>query len=427
MPAAAHPMTMAEKALARAAGRASARAGDMVEPDPALVIIHDGYVETAHRQLSSIGYRRITNPERVVFVTDHDVIYTTPRAAERARTNRRVAAEWRIGRFFDAGQGGHGHIFPMESGLVRPGMFLFAYDMHSTNFGAIGAMAPAVGPDIVVVLATGTLLTEVPRSIRVDLAGAFRPGVHPRDLGFRLAHEIKEGRLACPYDNRVVEFGGPAVEAMPVATRVGLCNTLTEIGVANTLFPPTTFGGEAVPDLAHLRADPDAEYETRIALRLDELGPQVALPGAPENAVDVAEVAGRPIDHAYIGSCGSSMYEDFVAAFQAMRGRPLASGVRLVLVPGSTRIAQRLAAEGLAQGFADAGAILLPPGCGPCAGGRSGLLAPGEVSISTAATNTPGRMGAADSLAYLGSPLTVAASAVAGRIVDPRIAGGAHG
>lgn len=416
----ARPMTMAEKALARASGRAWVKPGDVVHPDPALVILHDGYVESAHRQLDEIGYRRITNAERVVFVTDHDVIYTTPRVAERARNNRRIAAEWGIGHFFDAGQGGHGHIFPMEQGLVRPGMFLFAYDMHSTNFGAIGAMAPGVGPDIVAVLATGTLLTEVPQTIHVDLTGRFAEGVHPRDLGFRLSHDIKEGALARPYDNRIIEFGGAAVEAMPVAARVALCNTLTEIGVANTLFPPMGPDDRPLPGRDDLRADAEAVYESRIAIALDAITPQVALPGAPENAVDVAEAAGRPVDHAYIGSCGSSMYEDFVAAFRAMRGRRLAPGVRMVLVPGSARIAQRLAAEGLIQAFTDAGAMLLPPGCGPCAGGRSGLLAPGEVSISTAATNTAGRMGAPTSLAYLGSPLTVAASAVAGRIADPR-------
>jgi 3-isopropylmalate/(R)-2-methylmalate dehydratase large subunit len=292
--------------------------------------------------------------------------------------------------------------------------------MHSTNFGAIGAMAPGVGPDIVAVLATGTLLTEVPHSIRVELTGRFAPGVHPRDLGFRLSHEIKDGALARPYDNRVIEFGGAGVETMPVAARVALCNTLTEIGVANTLFPPMAPDGSAVPALDGLRADRDAAYESRIAIDLASVTPQVAMPGAPENAVDIAEAVGKPVDHAYIGSCGSSMYEDFVAAFRVMQGRRLAPGVRMVLVPGSTRIAQRLAAEGLMQAFADAGAIVLPSGCGPCAGGRSGLLAPGEVSISTAATNTPGRMGAPSSLAYLGSPLTVAASAVAGRITDPR-------
>jgi len=411
-------MTMIEKMLARASGADAVRAGEVVYPDPELVIIHDGYVESAWKELSGIGYRRITNPERVVFVTDHDVIYTTPRLAERAAANRRIARDWRVGRFFDAGQGGHGHIFPMETGLVRPGMFLFAYDMHCSNFGALGVCALAVGPEIVAVLATGTLLTEVPQTLRLTLSGDWRPGVHPRDLGFRLGQELTTGARDAAYDGRVVEFAGPAVGGLSMAARVGLCNTLTEIGAAHTLFPPMTPAG--APVLAELESDPGAVFESEIAIDLDAMTPQVALPGAPENAVNVGEAAGRRIDHAYIGSCGSSMYEDFVAAAAIMRGQRVAAGVRLVLVPGSVGIAQRLAEEGLTRQLTDAGAILLPPGCGPCAGGRSGMLAPGEVSISTAATNHTGRMGAPTSEAYLGSPLTVAASAVAGRIVDPR-------
>jgi 3-isopropylmalate/(R)-2-methylmalate dehydratase large subunit len=413
-------MTIAEKILAGACGLAQVAPGDFIRPDPELVIIHDGYVESAHRQLDAIGYKRITHPERVMFVTDHDVIYTSLRVAERARNNRRIAAAWRVGRFFDAGQGGHGHIFPMEKGLVRPGMFLFAYDMHCTNFGSLGALAWGAGPEIVSVLATGSLLIEVPRTLRVVLTGSMRDGVHPRDLGFLLAGDLASGRGGRRFDNRIVEFAGEAVERMTVAERVALCNTLTEIGVANTIFPPMSFDGRPVPELDHLRSDPGAEYEDEVAIDLGDLTPQLALPGAPENAAPIAAAVGRPIDHAYIGSCGSSMFEDFEAALKAMDGRPIAAGVRMVIVPGSVEISRRMAASGMIDRFTSAGAIVMPSSCGPCAGGRSGLLAPGEVSISTAATNTAGRMGAPTSEAYLASPVTVAASAVAGRIVDPR-------
>ncbi|GAA4340127.1 3-isopropylmalate dehydratase large subunit [Pigmentiphaga soli] len=411
--------TMTEKMLARAAGIASCKAGDLVRPDPAWVIVHDGYVESLYKELSALGYRRIARPQRMAFVTDHDVIYTTTRAAERGAANRRIAAEWQVGHFSDAGRDGHGHLYPMESGMVQPGSFVFAYDMHCTNFGAIGAFALGVLGEISVVAATGSLTVQVPGAVRVRLDGRFAPGVHARDLGFKLSHALTSGQIPVEYDARVFEFCGPAVDAMSVAARVGLCNTLTEIGVAHTLFPPMTYRNEPCPELAGLVGDEDADYEATIDWNLSELVPQVALPGSPDNAATVETVAGQAIDQAYLGSCGSAMYEDFRDAAQFLRGKSLSPRVRMVVVPGTIEIARRLTDDGILEVFIDAGATVLPPGCGPCAGGRSSLLAPGEVSISTAATNNHGRMGAATSRAYLASPLTVAASAVAGEIVAP--------
>lgn len=412
------PMTMAEKLLAKAVGRPSVKPGEVIAPDPELVILHDGYVETSHRQLSQLGYRRVTNPERVVIITDHNVINTSPRAIEQSRANRRIAAEWNVGHFFDVGRGGHGHIYPMEAGMVRPGMFLIAYDMHCTNFGAIGTFAMRAGPDIPVVLATGTLWTMVPQTLRVDLVGAFKQSVYARDLGFKLSSDLTSGRLGVEYDDRVIEFGGEAVERMSISERVALCNTLTEIGVNNILFPPLSFTGSKV-DQGGL-SDPDAQFENRITIDLSELGPQVALPGSPDRAVDVGSAAGRAVDQAYIGACGSAMYEDFERAAKIIRGKKVAPNVRFFVVPGTISIAQKMMETGLTKDFMDAGAIFLPAGCGPCAGGVGAPLGPGEVSISTAATNGPGRMGARDAECYLASPVTVTASAIAGKIVDPR-------
>lgn len=414
-PITAHAMTMAEKLLAGAAGRPFVTPGDIIAPDPELVILHDGYVETSHRQLTELGYRRITRPERVVIITDHNVINTSPRAVEQSRANRRIAAEWRVGQFFDAGRGGHGHIYPIESGMVQPGMFLIAYDMHCTNFGAIGAFAMRAGPDIPVVLATGTLWTMVPHTLRIDLSGRLPDGVTARDLGFRLSSDLTSGRSGAAYDDRVVEFGGAAVDVLPLSERIALCNTLTEIGVNNVLFAPRADADPRWP-----ASDAGATFEHRLAIDLGGLAPQVALPGAPDRAVDIVEAAGRRIDHAFIGACGSAMYEDFEGAAQVLAGRTVAPHVRLFVVPGTVAIAQRMMTSGLSRQFMDAGAVLLPPGCGPCAGGVGAPLGPGEVSISTAATNGPGRMGARDAACYLAGPLTVAASAVAGRITDPR-------
>jgi 3-isopropylmalate/(R)-2-methylmalate dehydratase large subunit len=302
--------------------------------------------------------------------------------------------------------------------MVRPGMFLIAYDMHCTNFGAIGAFAMRAGPDIPVVLATGTLWTMVPQTLRIDLVGAFKPGVYARDLGFKLSSDLTSGRLGVEYDDRVVEFGGEATVAMRLSERVALCNTLTEIGVNNVLFPPLSFTGEKAA--GGVVSDDDAKFESRITLDLSDLGPQVALPGGPDRAVDIAAAVGRHVDQAYIGACGSGMYEDFERAATLVRGKKIAPNVRFFVVPGTISIAQRMMENGLTKDFMDAGAIFLPAGCGPCAGGIGAPLGPGEVSISTAATNGSGRMGARDAECYLASPVTVTASALAGRIVDPR-------
>ena len=206
---------------------------------------------------------------------------------------------------------------------------------------------------------------------------------------------------------------------LELAARVALCNSATELGIATVLFsvPPPGFDRHEV---AGFLSDPLAEYESRVEIDLGDIEPQVALPGGPENAAPVSSAAGREIQHAFIGSCGSGMYQDFADAAALLRGRRIADGVRMFIVPGSVATAQRLADDGLAQVFMQAGAMILPPGCGPCAGGLMGPLGAGEVSISTAATNHSGRFGAPSGEPYLGSPLTVAASALRGRITDPR-------
>jgi len=416
--------TVIEKLLARAAGRAAVAAGDIVHPDPELVIVHDGYVVPARRELEGLGLHRLAKPEKVVFVTDHEVIYATQAAAERGRAIRAAARDWGV-RLFDVGQGGHGHIFPMETGLVRPGMFLFAYDMHCSNFGAIGALALRNGSEITTVMATGTIWTVVPNTLRLTLTGALRPGVMARDIGFRLASDLRHGRLGLNYDYRAIEVGGPGMATLSIDERVALCNTITELGCAAMLFPPDAVTAQwldarGLPRGEAVLPDPDARYEDEIRIDLSAAEPQVALPGSPYDAADLVGVLGQQVDHAYIGSCGSSMWNDLEVAARLLRGRHVAPGVRLFITPGSEVSTRRMAAEGMGALFAEAGAIVLPSGCGPCAGGNMGPLGPGEVSICTAAVNHHGRMGAKDARIFLANPATVAASAIAGRITDPR-------
>jgi 3-isopropylmalate/(R)-2-methylmalate dehydratase large subunit len=411
--------TAVQKLLARAANKQHAEVGEVIYPIPEMVIIHDGFVEAAYKELSSLGFHVLRHPDKVMFVTDHEVAYTSPAAVARGAAIRDIAKCWKVGHFFDVGRGGHGHLFPLECGMVRPGMFLFAYDMHCTTFGAVGALALGVGPEVVAVLATGSLWTQVPATIRIYLQGRLKKASHARDVGYVLAHGLATGKWGIDYDYRVIEFGGPGAEALDLTARVALVNSVTELGVATVLFSVPPPGFDRHED-AGILSDPLAQYEGRIEIELHEIEPQVALPGGPENAAPVSSVAGREIQHAYIGSCGSGMYQDFADAAALMRGKRIADGVRMFVVPGSVTTAQRLASEGIAQIFMEAGAMVLPAGCGPCAGGLMGPLGPGEVSISTAATNHTGRFGSPAGEPYLASPLTVAVSALRGRITDPR-------
>lgn len=418
-------MTAAEKILATASKSAKVKPGDIIFPEPELVIVHDGYIASSKAQLDEIGIRELFDPDRVMLVTDHAVVYTSPMQVERGAAIRKAAAEWGVKRFYDVGQGGHGHLLPMEEGLALPGSFIFANDMHCTNNGAVGALAMRTGTEIICVLATGTMWVEVPPTIRLTLTGALQPGVLPRDLCYRIARNFSNGSFGAEWDYRVIEITGPAVEPMSLAERVPLCNTLTELGVANVFFPPSEAiikeaQGRAARPFTPVFSDSDAQFEAEIAFDISSLTPQLVLPGSPDNAVDIDGHTGLKIDQAFLGSCGSGMYEDMEIAARALKGRRVSAGTRFFVTPGTEAVARRMLEEGLTRIFQDSGAILLPPGCGPCSGGQLAPLAAGEVSLSTAATNFKGRMGSPDADMYLASPATVAVSAVAGRITDPR-------
>ncbi len=417
-------MTAVEKMLARASGKPAVKPGDVVYPVPDFIMVHDGVVMGAKRELDALGIDRLAAPDKVVMVTDHDVIYGSARAAERGDFNRKAARQWGVEHFFDVGRGGHGHIFPMETGMLLPGMFYFDNDRHATNAGAIGAFGFRVGAEISRVLATGTNWVMVPKSVRLRVRGALRPGVHARDVGFHFAMLIGNESLTIDLDYRVLEFAGD-IGQFELAARTALCSSPTEMRAYGVFFPPS----ESVLTLARKRAqrpftaiypDVDANYEADLALDVSMLEPQIALPGGVQKAVDVSKVAGTPVSHAFIGSCGSGMYEDLVTAASILSGRRIDPGMRLFIAPGSERSTRRMIDDGIMRIFIEAGAVMLPAGCGPCNDAVVGPVHSGEASISTAANNNAGRFGAPDAKLFLGSPATVAASAVAGRIADPR-------
>lgn len=412
--------TATEKILSRAMGRA-VRKGEIIYPEPDLITVHDWYVVNFDKALQEIGVTRLYAPDKLLISTDHEPLAVSVLAAERQRQVRQIVAKYGIKRFYDSGRGGHGHVFPMELGFIKPGMFVLAYDVHANNFGALGCLAIPLVTEITDVLACGSVWLKVPETVRINLTGSLRPGITTRDIADRMIADVGADMA----DYTVMEFGGPALSSIGIDGRITLCNRPIEIGVKSTIFETdaVTFEylkGRVAPPLEEVRSDPGAEFKATFDYDLGILEPQVAAPPTPDNVVPVSKVAGKKIDQAFLGSCANCSITDLRDAARILKGRKIATGVRFVVTPGTQLIQAQAAAEGLLQIFTDAGAMLTTPGCGPCAGGRTFPLAKGETSINTGTRNDYGRLGTREAEIYLGSPFTVAASAVAGKIVDPR-------
>ena len=413
--------TITEKVLSRVTGD-DVSAGDIVYPEPELVTIHDWYVVNFDRALAELGVDRLYDPDKVLICTDHEPVAVSPQATERQKKVREIVAKYGIRHFFDAGRGGHGHVFPVEMGFVRPGMFVEAYDVHVTNFGAVGALAIPMLIEITEVLACGSVWLRTPETVRVDLTGELSPGTGIRDVAQRLIRDLGAERV----DYSVVEYGGPALASIDIAGRHTLCNTPIDIGAKSVLVEPdqTTLdylSGRVDDPVEPVVSDSDAVFREVVEYDLDVLEPQIAVPPTPDCVVGVSEVAGRAVDHAFIGSCAAANLADLRAAAEILSGNRVHSRVRFIVTPGTQEVMAAAETEGLLRLFAEAGAMITQPGCGPCAGGRIGGVTDGETSINTGTRNDYGRLGSQTADIYLASAATVAASAVTGRITDPRV------
>ena len=412
--------TSVEKILSRVSGR-DVTVGEIIFPEPELITSHDWYVAQIDDAMRKAGVTRFHAPKNVAFFTDHEPVAVSPAAAERQKKVREIAARFDVGHFFDVGRGGLGHIFAMETGLARPGLFASGYDTHITSYGAIGCFATAIVTEVSELLACGSVWLLVPRTVRIEMTGALRPGVYARDLAQHLIAAVPAETL----DDAVVEFSGPAVAHMTMDDRIILVNTPMEVAARTGFFCPD----DVMRHYCHERgismdlaasSDPDADFAEVIPLDLSRVAPQIACPPVPDNSVPVTDVLNLKIAHAFIGSCAGGTISDLRVAAACLKGQTLADGVRLFITPATQKIAQQAAREGLWDIFISAGAVVTAAGCGPCAGGRIAPQAEGEVSLNTGTRNDYGRLGAAASDIFLASPATVACSAVAGHIVDPR-------
>jgi 3-isopropylmalate/(R)-2-methylmalate dehydratase large subunit len=430
--------TFAEKALARAAGLDHAVAGQIVDARPDIVLSHDNTAAIA-RIFRELGAGRVLHPERLAIALDHAVPAPTTQHATNHAEVRRFVAEQGITHFFEAGRG-ICHQVLSEEALVWPGQLVLGADSHTTHAGWLGAFAAGIGRSEVAALwATGELWLRVPETIRVDLGGTLPPWVTPKDLSLWLLRLL--GPEAAVY--AAVEFGGPGVSGLSIAGRMVLPNMLAEAGVKSAYLPPDNavfdwlapaaarWTGLPVATVRErlaagaLYPDPDAVYSACHTLDLGTLQPMIACPHRPDNVVPLGSAAGTHVDQAFIGTCTNGRLEDLAAAAAILREpggqvRRVAPGTRLLVIPASSQVLGEALAAGYIETFVAAGAMIGTPGCGPCMGNHMGIPAPGEVTISSANRNFRGRMGTPESDVYLASPAVVAASAVAGRIVDPR-------
>ena len=417
-------MTLVQKIIAKAAGREQVRPGEIVTCQVDLAMIVDsGGPRRIWPRMKELGVG-VWDPSKIVVVSDHFVPATDPQSAAILKLTREFVKAFEIEHFFD--MEGICHVVIPEQGLLQPGMFCCGGDSHSTNGGAFGCYMAGFGAiEMTGVVITGEIWTVVPETIRVNWSGGFGPGIAAKDIMLTLTRELG-------MDNafRAVEYGGSTVSALPMSERVVLTNMAAELGAETGLIEPDEItleairagGKEPAKDALAWRSDADADYLSVHDFDAESLVPQVAAPHRPSNSgpAEDFEKDHIAVDQAYIGACVGAKLSDLHMVAKVLEGRQVASGTKLMVAPSSKRIMAQAAADGTIATIAAAGGLILATGCGACAALGAGILAEDEVCISSTNRNFQGRMGANSSKVYLGSPYTVAASAVAGKIVDPR-------
>ena len=412
-------LTLAEKILAAHAGLDSVVPGQIVVADVDVAIAQDGTGPLAIEQIEALGAGRVKAPTCVFFI-DHAAPAPRSELANAQKTIRAFCAS--SGATLSDVEMGVCHQRVAES-YAKPGDLVIGADSHTCTAGALGAFATGMGStDVAVGMASGQTWLRVPESFCVEVSGELRDGVEAKDLVLTLIGAL--GADGATY--KALEFAGPGIDALPMPGRLTLSNMSVEAGAKAGLMPSddatrvflAALGREA--DWRPLAADPGASYERVIAFDAGAIVPMVAKPHTVDNTAPAAALKGTKVDQVLIGTCTNGRLEDLRAAARLLRGRRRAPRTRLIVTPASQAVARAAAAEGLFDVFWDAGAVVTNPGCGACVGIHEGILADGEVCLSTANRNFHGRMGNPGAFIYLGSPATAAATAVAGEVTAPR-------
>jgi 3-isopropylmalate/(R)-2-methylmalate dehydratase large subunit len=417
-------MNITEKILAKASRKNTLQSGEIVDANVDMVMIHDLTGPLAVEAFKKIGVKNIWDNQKVVVILDHQIPAESVTAAELHKKMRKFAQDQQL-RIYDVGKGGICHQVMPEKGHVLPGTVIVGADSHTCTYGAFGAFATGIGStEAAAVLATGKIWLKVPEAIRINVNGQFQRYVAPKDLILHMIGKLGAGGAIY----KSVEFRGPTIRAMSIAGRMTLCNMTVEMGAKNGIVEPdeTTRNflkgrtTKLLTPFESLISDADAAYEKVVSIDVTDLLPQIAYPSSVDNVKPAAEMGNVQVEQAFIGSCTNGRIEDLRVAAEILKGKLVKDGVRTLVIPASQEVYRQALNEGLIEIFTDAGALVCGSTCGPCLGGHIGLLAPGETCVSTSNRNFIGRMGSKEANVYLASPATVAASAITGRITDPR-------
>jgi 3-isopropylmalate/(R)-2-methylmalate dehydratase large subunit len=415
-------LNIVEKILAKASNRTQVSPGEIVEARIDKAMMNDITGPLAIEAFKNMGGERVWDTTRAIIILDHLVPANDDQSAYLHRLLRTFADEQGLKYFYDVGRGGVCHQVMMEK-HVRPGEVIVGADSHTCTYGALGAFATGIGStEIASVFLTGQLWFKVPPVIQVVVDGVFHPPVAPKDL---ILYTI--GQLTADGATyRGVEFTGRAVETTSVEGRMTLCNMVVEMGAKNGIVPPDAktaeyFSSRGVSPVNFIEGDEDAVYEKIVEYDASSLEPMVALPPSVDNVKPVSEVGTIEVDQVLLGSCTNGRVEDLRIAAEILRNKKVKKNVRAIVIPASQEVYAQAMKEGLLDVFVKAEALVCNPNCGPCYGGHLGLLAAGEVCVSSTNRNFVGRMGSPKADIYLASPATVATSAVTGTITDPRM------
>jgi len=391
--------------------------GEIVEIEPDFVMSHDN-AGLVIRQFGEMGAKRVFNPDKIAIILDHRIPAESTKTAEGHKRIRKFVREQKISRFHDIGRG-ICHQVMVEEGYARPGEIVLGTDSHTTTYGALSAFSTGIGAtEMASVWALGKLWLKVPESIKIVLKGRFQKGVYAKDLIIYII-----GKLTVEGANYIsVEYHGDSAKDLTISERMTIANMSMEMGAKNAVFAPDSVLSEFLgrPIEEPIWADDDADYKRVLEIDLSDIEPMASCPHSVDNVRPIAEISGRKVDQVLIGTCTNGRLDDLKVALDVMGDERVHEGVRLIVCPASRRILEEAVRLGYIERFLRAGAVILPPGCGPCLGAHQGLLAEGEVCASTSNRNFVGRMGAKTSEVYLMSPASAGVCAIRGEIGDVR-------
>jgi 3-isopropylmalate/(R)-2-methylmalate dehydratase large subunit len=412
-------MTISEKILARASGRKFVEIGEYIIGKIDLAMVNDLTGPLMLNAFKEVGYDKPWNSERVVIVLDHLIPANSSVTAALHKQLREYAQRYNLKNYYDVGGDGGGVCHQvLAERYVKPGMLVVGADSHTCTHGALGAFATGIGStEMASVLLTGELWFRVPETIRFDLKGRLSKGVSAKDIILSIIGRVGvDGALYC-----ATEFTGEGVRQLSIDGRLTICNMAVEmggkIGIINPDRKTLEYTGVKV---APLKSDPDADYKKILEVDLGKLEPQVALPYSVDNVKPVNEAGEVKVDQVFIGSCTNGRLEDLKTAAEILNKAKVNPNTRLIVIPASQRVYLEAERKGYIRTLIKAGGVICNPNCGPCLGGHMGILADEEVCASTSNRNFVGRMGSTKSKVYLVSPETAAATAIEGRLTDPR-------